>query len=134
MTVTRAGSHIEADDPHWIEWLVGSLSALIVTALIGWIGYQALTASTQAPDLTVKILTVTPASSGYRIDFEVENRAPTTAAAVVIRATAADGPDAPVDLTFDYVPAQSRARGSVTFPGARAAIGFSLRPVGFTAP
>ncbi|HEV7310338.1 TIGR02588 family protein [Ensifer sp.] len=124
---------VERRKAHWVEWLTGSVSALVIVALIGWITFEALTQSTAPPDLAVTVISIEKRAGGYLVMFDAENTADRTAAGVVVRGEIMDG-DAvveTVETTLDYVPMQSSARGGLIFrndPEGRsrlAATGFS---------
>ena len=136
MTTTKSRSHTESDDPHWIEWLTGLVSAALVIALIGWVGYEAATGSETPPDLTVEQGKVENVSDGYRVQFAIRNSAPTTAAAVVVRGEIRDRDTVVEDaeISFDYVPAQSQARGALFFETDPSGKAVTVRAVGYTDP
>lgn len=136
MTSTKSGTHTEGKDPHWIEWLTGIVSALLVITLIGWIALEAATRSATPPQLSTRILGTEKLASGYRVDFEILNDANTTAAAVVVRGEVRENGSAIEDaeITFDYVPANSQASGALMFETDPTGRDLSLRPTGFTDP
>ncbi len=108
---------IESAKGHWIEWLTGSVSAIGVLALIGWLGFEAFMQSDGAPALSVKTISSTRQDGGYLIVFDVENAADRTAADVVVRGEITDGNTVveTVEITLDYVPMHSRARAGLIF-------------------
>ncbi|WP_065377150.1 hypothetical protein [Ensifer adhaerens] len=124
---------IESGEGHWIEWLTGSVSAIGVIALIGWVGFEAATQSDGAPDLSVKTISSASRDGGYLVMFDVENAADRTAADVVVRGeiTAGNTVVETVEITLDYVPMHSRTRAGLIFrnePAGRSRIfatGFS---------
>jgi uncharacterized protein (TIGR02588 family) len=108
---------VENRKAHWIEWATGAVSTILITALIGWIGYQAATQEDGPPALSVTIVSSAGRAGGYLVMFDVENTADRTAAAVVVRGEITDGDTVieTVETTLDYVPARSRARGGLIF-------------------
>lgn len=131
MTTSRSGMHTEAHDPHRVEWVVGMVSTLLVLALVGWIGWEAVTDKPEPPEFATNIIAVRSMADGDRVEFEVANRSGTTAAAVVIRGEAAAET---IDVTFDYVPAQSTARGALIFSPGATRSGLSIKAIGYTEP
>ncbi|KAB1083325.1 hypothetical protein F4V91_27540 [Neorhizobium galegae] len=106
MTTTANKRHREVKEPHWIEWATGMISALIVVATIGLVGYEAWTDEDMQPEFSIAITERRPVEGGYRVAFDIANKATATAAAVIVRGEILDGgkliEDA--DVTFDYVP------------------------------
>ena len=122
----------ETGETHWIEWLTGGISALLVAALLGWLAYDALRYTPAAPAFAVSVLAVTPETEGFRVAFEVRNTALSAAASVVVRGELADGESA--DVTFDYVAAQSRETGAFFFHDDPRGGGLRLAVAGYAKP
>lgn len=133
---SRTRSYTETEKAHWIEWITGVVSALLVAGLLGWIGYEALTADRRPPDLTIRAERVERVGNGFRVAFEIENHAATTAAAVVVRGDLLDNGETieSVELTFDYVPAQSRSAGAIIFSHDPDGREMRVRAAGYTEP
>ncbi|OCP06333.1 MULTISPECIES: hypothetical protein [unclassified Ensifer] len=112
----RSGS-TDSGQAHWIEWLTGSLSAICVISLIGWVGFEAMTQNEAPPVLSVSIVSSEARPGGYIVIFEVENAADRTAADVVVRGEITNGSSVveTVEVTLDYVPMHSRTRGGLIF-------------------
>ena len=85
MSPTHRPRHTEADDPHWMEWLTGLVSAALIATLIGYVGWNALTEQMEPPEFAIEATGMERMTGGYRITFDIENRANSTAAAVVVR-------------------------------------------------
>jgi uncharacterized protein (TIGR02588 family) len=124
MTKTTRDKNIEADEPHWIEWVTGTVSAVIVIAVMVWIAKDAIADRDASPDLVGSVARVEPRSGGYQVQFEVRNRASVTASQVKVRGEVRDG-DALLEATetvVDYVPGHSTATGGMIFqrdPGGK---------------
>lgn len=133
---SRTRSYTEAAEAHWIEWITGIVSALLVASLLGWIGYEALTNDRHRPDLAIRAHHAERTDHGFRVAFEIENHAETTAAAVVVRADLLDGREIveSVELTLDYVPAQSKSAGAVIFSRDPQGLEIRIQAVGYTEP
>jgi len=126
----------ETEDPHWIEWATGIFSAVLVVGMIGWVGVEAVVEEDQPPEFGIAITGGNAIAGGYRVEFEIANRATRTAAAVVVRGEILDQGKAVEDaeVTFDYVPAQSKSSGAMLFsaePGQREV---RIRAVGYSDP
>ena len=136
MTKTDKKGHTERHDPHWVEWLTGIASAIIVAGLMGWLVYEAVTRSGEPPALSIVAGEIGRADQGFTVTFEIRNSAPTTAAAVMVAGEIRDNGRVieRAEVTFDYVPAESKADGALIFendPNGRELV---IRPTGFTDP
>jgi len=136
MTDISRRPHSETQDPHWIEWATGIVSALLVLAMIGSVGFEAIVEEDQPPEFGIAITSRGAVQGGYRVEFDIANHASRTAAAVVVRGEIMDQGEAAEDaeVTFDYVPTQSKSSGAMLFsedPGQREV---RIRAVGYTDP
>ncbi|CDZ39709.1 TIGR02588 family protein [Neorhizobium galegae bv. officinalis] len=136
MTTTANKRHTEVKEPHWIEWATGMVSALVVVATIAWVAYQAWTHDDMQPELSIAITERRQTEGGYRVAFDIANKATATAAAVTVRGEILDGGNIveDADITFDYVPAESKSSGAILFsqdPGTREV---RVRAVGYIDP
>lgn len=130
------GKVTEKGEAHWIEWVTAIVSTLIVAAVLGWVGWRAVSEEKVPPAFRIEITERMPVEGGYRIRFDVSNSANRTAAAVVVRGEVMDG-DAAIeqaDVTFDYVPAQSKASGAILFAREPRQDQIRLRTISFTDP
>ncbi len=136
MTTINRRFSTEAAKPHWVEWATGAVCAVLVVAAIGSIGWEAFSENDLPPDFAVEITGRTQTGSGYRVEFDISNKATRTAAAVVVRGEILDGGQIVEDaeVTFDYVAAESKASGAVLFAQDPAAREVRIRPVGYTDP
>ena len=128
--------HTEADDPHWMEWVTGLVSALLIATLIGYVGWNALTEELKPPEFAIEATGMERVTGGYRITFDIENRANATAAAVIVRGELLRGEESveTVDVTFDYVPGESQSSGAILFTTDPGSARLTLRAVGYTDP
>lgn len=136
MTKSEQGRHRERQDPHWIEWLTGLVSALLVAAMLGWLTWEAFTRESIPPDLVVTVLTTEKTSSGHRVAFDIYNTATITAAAVTVVGRLREG-DRVIeegDVTFDYVAAESKSTGAILFRNDPAGRSVDIHPAGYTDP
>ena len=136
MTRSEKGRHKERHDAHWIEWLTGILSAVLIAAMLGWVGWEAFTRPATPPDLSVTVLTTARTSGGYRAAFDIHNTATTTAAAVTVVGRLMEGERAIEEnqVTFDYVAAESKSTGAILFSNDPAGRRLDIRPTGYTDP
>ncbi|MDP9840053.1 uncharacterized protein (TIGR02588 family) [Neorhizobium huautlense] len=136
MTEISRRPHSEKPDPHWVEWATGIVSAVLVVAMLGWVGYEALTDKDGPPEFRITITGIAPVSGGHRVEFDIANRATRTAATVNVRGEILDGSRTAEDaeVVIDYVPAQSKSSGALIFredPGRHEIL---IRAVGYSDP
>lgn len=117
MTKTIGDKNIEAKNPHWVEWLTGLVSAVIVLAVIGWIAKDAVGDQDTSPDLAASVLMTEQRSNGFQVSFEVSNGASPTASQVTVDGEITDGSNVveKASTVLDYVPGKSKARGGLIF-------------------
>ena len=136
MTRSRQGRHRERHDPHWIEWLTGLFSTILIAGMLGWIGWEAFTREATPPDLSVIVLTTERTGSGHRVAFDIANSATTTAAAVTVVGRLLEG-DTVIEenhVVFDYVAAESKSRGAILFSNDPAGRQVDIHAAGYTDP
>ena len=107
-------------DKNWLEWLVFGVGALLVSATVGYLAYDALAVTQSPPKLEVRLGDPAPAPDGYSVPVVVENRGTKAAATVVVRVEdhRNTGEIETAELTLDYVPGEASREGIVVFPGA----------------
>lgn len=128
--------HTEAENPHWMEWLTGLVSAALLATLIGYVGWNAATEEMVPPEFAIEATGMARVTGGYRITFDIENRANTTAAAVIVRGELKRGDESleTVDVTFDYVPGESQSSGAILFDTDPGSAQLTLRAIGYSDP
>lgn len=136
MTEISRRPHSEKPDPHWIEWATGIVSAVLVVAMLGWVGYEALTDKDGPPDFRIAITGVGQVSDGYRVEFDITNLATRTAATVNVRGEVSDGNRSVEDaeVVIDYVPAHSKSSGALFFREDPRGREVPIRVVGYSDP
>ncbi|KXG87232.1 hypothetical protein [Agrobacterium bohemicum] len=117
MTKTIGDKNLEAQNPHWLEWLTGLVSAVIVLAVVGWIAKDAFRDQDTTPDLGATVVTTEQRSNKFQVLFEVSNGASATASQVTVHGEILDGSDIveKASTILDYVPGKSKARGGLIF-------------------
>ena len=117
MTKTISGKSLEAKNPHWVEWVTGLVSAVIVLVVIFWIANDAFNDQDTSPDLAATVVITEQRSNGFQVSFEVSNVASATASQVAVHGEIRDGSDVieRASTVLDYVPGKSKARGGLIF-------------------
>ncbi|WP_333630093.1 TIGR02588 family protein [Agrobacterium cavarae] len=136
MTKSSAYGHMETSSPHWIEWATGIISSLLVIALLGWISWDIYRYDDAKADFELSVVSVEPASNGFRVNFDIHNVSQTTAATVHVVGTlrSTDETTDTADVTFDYVAAESHDNGTLFFKNDPQSGTLDLRVGGFTDP
>lgn len=100
-----------------LEWIVASISAVIVVALLGFILFEAVTKTGDRPDISFAINGGGAMAAGYVIEVEVRNDGHVTVASVDIEAEAVLGAEETEisSVTLDYLPAESHAEVGLVF-------------------
>ncbi|MCF6370278.1 TIGR02588 family protein [Rhizobium halophilum] len=136
MTVTSKSRSTESTQPHWLEWLVGAVSAVLIIAMTGWIAGEAILHQETAPEFRVENLATQVVKDGFRVEFEIFNDGTSTAAAVKVRGELIRGGQVTetAETTFDYVPGRSSSRGGLFFSQSPAGGDIRIRALGYTEP
>jgi uncharacterized protein (TIGR02588 family) len=118
------------------EWIVATLSAALVLAVLGFLVYDGVARPSTPPDVTVKVDSVVPAGPGYLVLVRADNRGRNTAAEVTVEgALEADtGTVETSQTTIDYVPAGGQQRAGLYFERDPRTLKLRLRAHGFRDP
>ena len=94
-----------------LEWSVTIVGGLIVLFVVGFFVYEWVAGASGPADLTVGL--GTPSADGLTVEVpvEVKNEGERVAERVLVEVCA--GPEACAEVTFDYVPYQSKVSGTV---------------------
>lgn len=97
-----------------LEWIVGIISAVLVFAVITFLGYDALFGDTRPPDLVVTIDRLEQVESGTLVVVALANRGDQAAAEITVEATVnVDGANPRrKEIRFDYVASHAVRRGA----------------------
>lgn len=119
-----------------VEWIFGSVSAVVIAGLVLFLGYQALFGDTRPPELLVSIDRTDQYNSGTTVIVSVANRGDEAAAAVTVYASASDASGRALrkQIEFDYIAAHAVRRGAFVFPGAISSDALDFEIGGYTEP
>lgn len=119
-----------------LEWAAALIGLIITLALLGFVGWQALTSPKNAPPaIVVTAERVMRVEGGYVVEVAARNRSPSTAADVQVEGTLGEGADAPKsNVVFPYVPGRSERRGGLFFTEDPRGKGLEVRALGYTRP
>lgn len=117
-----------------LEWIASSIGAVFGIGLIGFLIWDAATA-TQPANVSVYPGVVEAGTQGYRLSIVVQNAGGATAAEVEVEGrVTADGKAETSTTVFDYVPGESERRGTLVFTREPRAGDMSLRVVSYREP
>ncbi len=119
-----------------LEWVVASVSVVIVAAMIGFLLFQTFAKIDADPDPQAVVKGVTRVSDGYRMEISARNRGGATAANVKFRAELRSQGRIveSADVTFSYLPSHSKRQGAVIFANDPAGHSVVLQVESYTAP
>ncbi|MFD1705111.1 TIGR02588 family protein [Methylopila henanensis] len=134
--MAETGSKPQKPEVARIEWAVGALGAAIVVAVLGVLAYEAVVHRDGAPTLVARVVDVTPTEAGHVVRFRTENRGPSTAAEVVVRATLTQGDRTleEAETTLDYVARRSEREAGVILKADPASGTLELRATSYRKP
>ena len=98
-------------DKNALEWSVTAVGAAIVLFVVGFFVYEWAAGASGPADLAVSLGEPVTDSLTVEVPVEVRNAGERVAERVVVEVCA--GPEACAEVSFDYVPYQSRASGTV---------------------
>lgn len=113
--MSEGGDQEEA--PHPAEWLVGSVSATAILALIGFLAFAGFRDDARPPSFAIAVEQAGLTDNGYRAIVAVENTGDVTAEGAVLRGTLTV-PGAPpeiAEIDFAYLPPRSTRRAALIF-------------------
>lgn len=102
---------------NWLEWTVFVLGLALMSGVLGFLSYDALTRSTGPPDLHLALGQSRAGAGRFVVPVLITNRGETTAedVHVEILLRGAGGREERAALEFPFVPRHARRNGWVTF-------------------
>ncbi|NTA39486.1 TIGR02588 family protein [Agrobacterium salinitolerans] len=136
MTISKNGKQMESADPHWIEWVTGTICTLLVAAMLGSIGYDIYRYRPEDARFDIAVTGVEGQPGQYRVKFDIRNLSMTTAAQVQVRGDLLqnDATLESADVTFDYVASESRDTGTLFFRNDPRSATLTINVAGYTEP
>jgi uncharacterized protein (TIGR02588 family) len=118
------------------EWSVAAAGMLLVTLVLAYLGYFALTSGPAAPAVSVEHSPPVSTDGNYLVRFRARNSAGGTAAQLKIRAELRDGPTLreDKDIVLDYLPGFSTRTGTFVFRTDPAGLTLTVTAESFTEP
>ncbi|HYE45335.1 MAG TPA: TIGR02588 family protein [Caulobacter sp.] len=124
------------DTTSLLEWIAGGIGLLMLLAVLGVIGREALVGDTSPPAIVVEQVGTQAVPGGYLVRIKVANTGGNSAAQVVVEGELARPGQEPEtsEATFDYVPERSSREGGLFFRDDPAGGGLTLRAKGYVEP
>lgn len=118
------------------EWVSGAVGLVMVLAMVGYLGYNAMTAESSVPGVTVDHLSTQRTSGGYVVTFRARNSGPSTAASLLISGRLNDGSRniETSEVVLDYLPPRGERRGGLIFQNDPSGYQLRLEPKGYVDP
>lgn len=118
------------------EWLIASISALLVATTIGYLVYDSLKQGTTPPLIEIRADSTIVVDGTYIVELQLRNSGRTTAERLTIEGTLLHGDSAvqTSTVTLDYLPARSERRAALIFSHDPGLYRLRLRPTGYTHP
>lgn len=136
MTLSNESGASMKSDKNWLEWLVFASGALLVSATVGYLAYDALAVTPSPPRLEVRLGDPVASPGGFSVPVMVHNRGTKAAETVLIRVErkSDDGQTDAAELTLDFVPGNASREGAAIFSGDPRSGELSAQPVSFQQP
>ena len=119
-------------DTHRIEWILGACAGLVILAIIGFLGFEAITWTGRRPELSLHVVDQRDTEIGKEMVIEVRNDGQATAASVEVAGTT-DGRSWR-QVTLDYAPAQSRREVTLILPASPSSEPVQVKIAGYVDP
>ncbi len=116
--------------PPLLEWIASAIGLLLTLGVIAVIARDAFNDIAGAPDIELVIRDQQRIGGRWLVRFDAHNRAPATAAQVVVEGALPGGETS--TATIDYIPGRSTRAGGLIFTTEPR--GVQLRPLGFQDP
>ncbi|MEO9341196.1 hypothetical protein ABFT80_27785 [Mesorhizobium sp. SB112] len=97
-----------------IEWVLGGISAIVVSGLIVFLAYEALFGDNSPPRLVVSVDRIEQIGNGTLVTVSVSNDGDEAASAVMVVASTS-GDERQKTIELDYIAAHAVRRGAFIF-------------------
>jgi uncharacterized protein (TIGR02588 family) len=119
-----------------LEWLLGSIGALMVAGAIGFLAWSGAVNGDSLPDIRVEVVRVIEQRNGWLVQVSAFNEGGSAASEVTVGGefTASDGTVESAELRLDYLPSGSGRQGGLFFSRDPRAGGLKVRALGYAEP
>jgi uncharacterized protein (TIGR02588 family) len=119
-----------------LEWLLGSIGALMVAGAIGFLAWSGMVQGDTPPDIRVEVEQVLQQRNGWLVMVRAFNEGGSAAAEVTVggELTASDGTVETAELRLDFLPSRSDRRGGLFFTRDPKSQALKVRVLGYAEP
>ncbi len=119
-----------------LEWIVAAAGLVLVVGTIGFMLYQAFTATDTPPGFKTNVERIDQTDSGFVVVFKVINEGEQTAAGVEIEGELRRGAESveTSSVTIDYAPSKSELKGGLFFKNNPREFQLEIRAKGYSEP
>ncbi|GEO40872.1 uncharacterized protein (TIGR02588 family) [Skermanella aerolata] len=119
-----------------LEWLLGSVGALMVAGAIGFLAWTGAVNGDSPPDIKVEVVRVVEQRNGWLVQVSAFNEGGSAASEVTVGGefTAPDGTVESAEFLLDYLPSRSDRQGGLLFSHDPRAGGLKVRALGYAEP
>jgi uncharacterized protein (TIGR02588 family) len=119
-----------------LEWIVGGVGLLLITGVIAFMLYHAITGIDSPPDVNVSVVSIRQNRSGYLVMIKARNYGGTTAEGTVIEGELKKGSQVleRSHTTLDYSPPGSEKELGLFFRQDPRLFQLQIRPLGYEEP
>ena len=119
-----------------LEWLLGSIGALMVAGAIGFLAWSGSATGDSSPDIRVEVERILQQRNGWLVLVRVFNEGGSAAAEVTVggELTTPDGTAEAAELRLDYLPSRSDRQGGLFFTRDPRGHDLKVRALGYAEP
>ncbi len=120
----------------FLEWTMAAIGLIVVVFSIGYISYQSIVKDNKPPDLVVEVDSISKQTSGYLVEFRVENKGDETAANVVVEGAIKNGGEdvEKKSTTINYVASGSEQKAGLFFTENPEKYQLEIKAIGYENP
>jgi uncharacterized protein (TIGR02588 family) len=119
-----------------LEWIIGAFGLLLVTSVITFLVYHAITENNEPPRIGLRVHSIVNTGNGYLVKITAVNDGGSTAEGVVVEGELSSGGQ-PVErshTTIDYLPFRSENQVGLFFTQDPRRFELKIRPLGYEEP
>jgi uncharacterized protein (TIGR02588 family) len=119
-----------------LEWLLGSIGALMVAGAIGFLAWSGSATGDSPPDIRVEVERILQQRNGWLVLVRAFNEGGSAAAEVTVggELTTPDGMAEAAELRLDYLPSRSDRQGGLFFTRDPRGHDLKFRALGYAEP
>jgi uncharacterized protein (TIGR02588 family) len=118
------------------QWVIGSISILLVLMLLGFVFYEAVTGTSVPPIISVRQERILPADQGFIVEFTAKNTGGSTAKNLAIEGILTENGKVveKSNATLDFSPSHAERQGGLIFSHDPRRYKLEIQPKGYDRP